>query len=254
MVAKLWPNKAKDLLKGMRLGPPCLQIVPFLSLSQGEAEGAFLPSIAAWFVAVLAQRSCKPTGKIFPGAVAVPGLRRCPKALGFSIGVGTEAPTMEELPPGRVSSGHLAFGLEARRAARVQKFLTSSSCPCAARLSAPPSLVLALRGTSAARGALPPSGSGKPAAHPPADSWQGSGLFPARSTCVFHSCSTGRLREGQAAMAAPFSSPFQVCAVAWNALQVSARAGMEAGGRSGHTSCLPFGSAVQITLIYNVCN
>lgn len=236
MVAKLWPNKAKDLLKGMRLGPPCLQIVPFLSLSQGEAGGAFLPSIAAWFVAVLAQRSCKPTGKIFPGAVAVPGLRRCPKALGFSIGVGTEAPTMEKLPPGRVSSGHLAFGLEARRAARVQKFLTSSSCPCP------------LPGSQRRHPCCWPSGAprllvgrGKPGARPPPDSWQGSGLFPARSTCVFHSCSTGRLREGQAARAAPFSSPFQVCAVAWNALQVSARAGVEAGGRSGHTSCLPFG-------------
>lgn len=130
MVAKLWSNKEKDLLKGTRLGwgPPCLQIVPFPSLSQGEAEGAFLPSIAAWFIAVLAQRSCKMTGEIFPRAVAVPGLRRCPKALGFSFGVGTEASAMEELPPGRASSGHLAFALEACRAARVQKFLTSSSC------------------------------------------------------------------------------------------------------------------------------
>lgn len=58
----------------IRWGPPCLEFVPFPSLSQAEAEGEFIPSIAARFIAVLAQRSCKTTGEIFPGAVALPGL------------------------------------------------------------------------------------------------------------------------------------------------------------------------------------
>lgn len=53
-------------------------------------------------------------------------------------------------------------------------------------------------------------------------------------------------------MAVLFSPPSQVGVAVGNALQVSARAGMEAGERSAHTmssaSCLPFGSAVQITL------
>lgn len=53
-------------------------------------------------------------------------------------------------------------------------------------------------------------------------------------------------------MAVLFSPPFQVGVAVGNALQVSVRTGMEAGERSRHTvrstSCLSFGSAVQITL------
>lgn len=76
MVAKLWPNKEQDLLKGTRLDGDlsACNLYLFSSLSQAEAEGEFMPSIAAWFIAVLAQRSRKTTGEIFPGAVAVPGL------------------------------------------------------------------------------------------------------------------------------------------------------------------------------------
>lgn len=68
----------------IRWGPRCLQFVSFPSLLQAEA-GEFIRSVAAWFIAVLAQRSHKTTGEIFPGVVTVPGLRRCPKALGSEL-------------------------------------------------------------------------------------------------------------------------------------------------------------------------
>lgn len=111
---------------------------------------------------------------------------------------------MEELPPGRTSSGCLGCRLEARRAAEVQKFLTSASrpcllpgfqrrCSCCQPSGAPRVLV----------GSLLPSGSSKLGTYLPASSWQGSGSFPARFSlaprtdfppAALAGCGKGRLR------------------------------------------------------------
>ena len=254
VVAKLGARLAEGYEIGWR--PPCLQFVPFPSLSQAEAEGEFIPSIAAWFIAVLVQRSHKKTGEIFPGAVAVPGLGRCPKALGFRVGA------ERRLQPWR--SSHLEEHLLAAwvlhwKHTEPPGYKTFQQAPlapaCCQASSAAAHAASPLRHLGHSWGApavRQQQVRNVPASRFMAGIWIVSSSLLAHSTYRFPSCCTGRLWEGQAVMAVLFSPPFQVGAAVGNALQVSARAGMEAGETSGHTvrstSCLPFGSAVQITL------
>lgn len=144
---------------------------------------------------------------------------------------------MEKFPLGRASPGHLSFTLEARRAIGVQEFPTSASCPCLLpgfqlHAASPPGHLGHSWGAPAVR---QQQARNVPASRFIAGIWIVSSSLLAHSTYRFPSCCTGRLWEGQAVMAVLFSPPFQVSAVVGNALQVSVRAGMEAGERSGHT-------------------
>lgn len=91
-VAKLWPKKEQGLQKDMRLDGDfsACHLYLFPPSHKWRQESLFF-SIAAWFIAGLAQRSCKTTEQILPDAMAMPGLQLCPKVLGLKVNAGMEA-------------------------------------------------------------------------------------------------------------------------------------------------------------------
>lgn len=205
----------------IRWGPPCLQFVPFPSLLQAEA-GEFIPSIAAWFIAVLAQRSHKTTGEIIPGVMTVPGLGRCPEALG------SELVWEGRLQPWRSSHveehpvaawvfcwKHMEpLGFKLPPSTSHPCLLPDFQFPCAC--CQPSEAPWALVGCSC-RQAEPQAGC-IPASRFLAGIWIVSSSLLPRSTCRFPSCLTGRLWEGQAVMAELVSPPLHVGTAVGNAL------------------------------------
>lgn len=128
MVVKLWPNKEQDILKDMRLDgdlPACNSYL-FPPSHEQRQESLFhplQPGLLPYWHGDTVKQQGKSSLTLWLCQGWDDALRHWDSELMWEQR--PEALAMEQLQPGRPSSGCLDFMLEAHRAAGVQKFLTS---------------------------------------------------------------------------------------------------------------------------------